>query len=72
MEVAGFWIGFAGWLLLLVSSSHRIEKYVPGYVQVILPAFAVLLMMIGGHLWCLGNQGRYPGYPLDLLMEWFG
>lgn len=79
MEVLGFWVLMSGWVLLILSSTcsgkwvSQIEKNlgVPWYVQIFFPALSVIMMMAGWHIWCLGNRGRYPGYPLDVIIEWF-
>ena len=79
MEMIGFWIAFCGQMMLLLSifSSDKMVQWVeqklrvPWYVQIFTPAVGVLMAMAGWHAWCIGNQGRYPGYPLDVIIEWF-
>lgn len=74
METVGFWILFVGWALLISSAlpEEWVSKlHVPWYVKVLVPFFSVITMMIGWQIYCLGNQGRWPGYPLDEIIEWF-
>lgn len=79
MEKIGFWMMGAGLLLIVISwvASEKTIDWVekkcttPWYVQICTPIAGVLLLFAGWPLWCLGNRGRYPGYPLDLLIEWF-
>ncbi len=41
-------------------------------IQILLTAVCgPLLMMIGGGVYCIGNGGRYPGFPLDVILRWF-
>lgn len=39
---------------------------------VAVPTAATMLMMVGAHVYYMGNQGRYPGYPLDELIKFWG
>ncbi len=76
-EVIGFWIAVVGMLLFLSSGmrstklSYWVEEkvFIPWYVQICIPTVGVLLILVGWHIWCLGNAGRYPGYPLDQWMR---
>lgn len=76
LEIVGFWIAFGGCALLLWSAFLTengicwIEKtlHVPWFIQISTPIFAIIILMIGGHIWCLGNGGHYPGYPLKLMI----
>lgn len=79
-EEVGFWIGAAGWLLLVFSGICANERcgrwaeknlHVPSYVSLCALVAGIMLMMIGGHMWCIGNRGQYPGYPLNHILEWF-
>lgn len=76
MEVIGFWILFGGWMILLLSSLYT-EKWmlwieevlkIPWYLQICTPVLGIITSMTGWCIWCLGNRGRYPGYPLDRII----
>lgn len=77
-EVMGFWIAFIGCTLLLYSTVQHenhvqwIEKYlrIPWYVQITAPVVAIIIVIIGWQMWCLGSAGHYPKYPLNKLCEW--
>lgn len=75
LEAVGFWILFTSLALLLciALASENIlglERRIPFCIQFFGAPIAAMIMFIGWHIMNLGNQGRYPGYPLDIIIEW--
>lgn len=78
-EKIGFWIMFCASFVLLCSAflgestMQWIEKKmrIPWYIQIMTPAVGIIMTFIGWQIWAMGNQGRYPGYPLDVIIQWF-
>ncbi len=79
VEIVGFWMLAAGWLLMaahfgtncMPESDNRTPSVGRAWIVVGVPLIAAAAMMIGLHLYYIGNQGRWPGYPLDVLLEWY-
>lgn len=84
-ETCGFWLGLAGWLILGVTCvcmmgparwasglTNFLERRlgIPWYVQMCIPAIGLLMLAVGMHMTFLGGKGRYPGYPLDVILAW--
>lgn len=85
-EVLGFWImmsGLIGILLtvILLSLSRQSAEKVMDWaerrlrihplVQILLPIVSILSAFVGMHMMCVSGGGVYPGYPLDIIFEWF-
>ena len=86
-EVCGFWLAAIGWLgfaavLYLMTLNEAaaeavmkaVERWtgVQWYMQLVgLPIVCYLLLFVGLHMHCLGNCGRWPGYPLNVLLSWW-
>lgn len=83
-EICGFWMAFAGWLttvltLIILGTggtlSERLQRWIdvrlgiPWYIPLAVACLGFLLVPVGWHLMCIGGHGRYPGYPLDLLLR---
>lgn len=86
VEVGGFWIVVLGMLgslmgILLLSLPEKsansitnwIEKRlrIPWYLQILVWVGSIILDLIGMHMMCVGGQGRYPGYPMDIIIAWW-
>lgn len=55
------------WLLDWVERRLRI----PWLLQILITTvLGPIAMMVGVHMNCVGGGGRYPGYPLDVIIRW--
>lgn len=82
-EIIGFWIVMMGVVGLLVSMRalgasdkarekvfSRCERWgIPPLVLILMTPASILSSLIGFHLMLIGGGGRYPGYPIDIILE---
>lgn len=83
-EVVGFWMMFCGgvpWFFLAlhgIVSHKKVERDFYNFPQLsrkwvmvgIFLLIAGTISLIGLGMMSVGNHGRYPSYPFDVILQW--
>jgi hypothetical protein len=80
VEAFGFWVAAIGWLLTILALtdegwiSRKAERLseklgLPWMAtSICLLLVGIAMMATGWAMVCIHGQGRFPGYPLDILV----